>query len=171
MNAPVIAGTPLTQTGKDGSSARRALAIFAPAGLLAVASQLPAAAAPDDTSADTTIANVAVNSAITLEGLTPSFTLTGLPGAQVTETAAVGYSVLTNNVSGYTVSVQANKDVLLPAGDSTDFIPIAALQVRPGGNGGAFTPMSFQNALTLRDKPTRSGQNGDAYTDDYRIDI
>lgn len=150
---------------------RRGLALAATGGLLAVASQLPAAAAPGDTSADTTVANVAVSSAITLEGLTPSFTLTGLPGATVAESDAVGYTVLTNNVGGYTVSVQADKDVLLPAGSSTDYIPVTDLGVRPGGSGGAFTALSDTNAVTLQNKGTRSGAAGDDYTDDYRIDI
>jgi hypothetical protein len=88
----------------------------------------------------------------------------------VTETGAVSYSVLTNNVGGYNVNVVADKDVLLPAGASTDYIPIANLSVRPGGSG-TFTPMSSANAITLREKGTRSAAGGDAYSDDYRVNI
>lgn len=161
----------LTPARTSSPVLRRGLALAATAGLLAVASQLPAAAAPGDTSADTTVANVAVSSAITLEGLTPSFTLTGLPGATVAEADAVAYTVLTNNVGGYTVSVQADAAELTPAGTSTDTIPVTDLSVRPGGSTSAFTSLSNTSPITLHDQGTRSAQAGDGYTDDYQIDI
>lgn len=153
------------------SHLRRVLAVSAAGGLLALAAgQLPAVAAPGDQSADTTVARVAVNSAITLQGLTPSFTLTGLPGATVTELGAVAYTVLTNNVGGYTVTVQAEAAALTPAGASPDTIPVGALSVRPSG-GGAYTPLSDTSPLTLHDSDARSDSDGDDYSDDYQVDI
>ena len=149
----------------------RGLALAGAVGLLAtVAGQLPASAAPGDTSADSTVANVGVTSSITLQGLTESFTLNGLPGDTQTSTGAVSYTVLTNNVGGYTVGVTAADDVLSPAGASTDTIPIGNLAVRAGGNG-AFTALSDTSPVILRDKDTRSAQAGDDYSDDYQVDI
>lgn len=152
------------------SSVRRGLGVAAAAGLLAVASQLPAAAAPGDTSTDTTVANVEVTSSITLSNLTPSFTLTGLPGDTVTGEDAVSYTVTTNNVGGYTVTVQADSDTLDPAGTSTDTIPIENLRVR-AADSGAFTALDDTNAVTLRDQGTRSAADGDDYSDDYQVQI
>ena len=162
--------TSLHRTEPAGRLVRRALALTAASGLLVVAAQLPAAAAPGDTSDDTVIANVGVTSAISLTGLTPAFTLNGLPNTTVVGLDAVGYTVATNNVGGYTVTVQADSPTLDPAGASTDTIPIENLQVR-AADSGAYTALSDTNALTLRDKNTRSATGGDAYTDDYQVDI
>lgn len=170
MYPQAIADATLTPTRTRVPRLRTSLALLGTAGLLAVATQVTAAAAPGDRSADTTVANVAVSSAITLQGLTPSFTLTGIPGATVAEVGAVAYSVLTNNAAGYTVSVQADAPELTPAGSSTDTIPLGKLAVRPGG-GGAYTALSDTSPITLHDKGTRSDAAGDAYADDYQIDI
>jgi len=152
------------------SSARRAGLAVAAGALLITAAGAPAWAAPGDTSSDTVVANVGVNSAISLAGLTPAFTLNGLPGATIAEVGAVAYTVLTNNVGGYTVTVQAEDATLEPAGDSTDNIAIGALAVRAGGNG-AYTPLSNTSAVILRDKDTRSAAAGDDYADDYQVAI
>lgn len=152
------------------SSARRTgLAVLAGA-LLIAAAGAPAWAAPGETSEDTVVANVGVTSAISLNGLTPSFRLNGLPGATVAEVGAVAYSVVTNNVGGYTVTVQADAPALEPAGDSADSIPVGDLAVRAGGNG-AYTPLSDTSAVLLRDKDARSAAGGDAYADDYQVAI
>jgi hypothetical protein len=152
------------------SSARRAGLAVAAGALLISAAGAPAWAAPGDVSRDTVVANVGVSSAISLAGLTPSFTLNGLPGATVAEIGAVGYTVLTNNVGGYTVTVQADAPALEPAGDSADNIPVAALSVRAGGTG-AYTALSDTVAVILRDKDSRSAASGDDYADDYQVDI
>lgn len=150
----------------------RGLAAAAVVGLLGAAvGQLPASAAPGDRSSDTTVANVVVNSAITLQGLTPSFTITGLPGDTVAELSAVAYTVLTNNVGGYTVSVQADAPELTPAGTSTDAIPVGNLSVRPNGSNAAYTALSATSPVTLHESGTRSSATGDDYADDYQIDI
>src|SRR4051794_7887456 len=169
MFTPALAATHLTRV-RSGRALRKTLALVGTAGILAVATQLPAAAAPGDTSEDTTIANVAVSSSITLQGLTPAFTLAGLPDDTVEEASAVAYTVLTNNVGGYTVSVQADAPELTPAGDSTDTIPINALSVRAHGDS-AYTELSNTNGITLHTKDTRSAPVGDKYTDDYSVDI
>jgi len=171
MYAPLsTVSTPRTASS-SGRRLGRGLALAGAVGLLAtIAGQLPASAAPGDISPASTTANVGVSSSITLQGLTPSFALNGLPGDTVTGDGAVSYNVQTNNVGGYTVGVTAARDVLLPAGDSTDYIPIERLSVRPAGDA-SFTSLSSTNAVTLRDKPTRSVAEGDYYSDDYRIDI
>lgn len=149
---------------------RRGLALAATAGLLVAASQLPAAAAPGQTSEDTTVANVEVGSTISLSGLTPSFTLTGLAGDLITGLDAVSYTVTTNNVAGYSVTVQAESPTLDPAGASTDTIPIENLRVR-ADDSGAYTALSDTAAVTLRTQATRSAQGGDDYSDDYQVQI
>jgi len=171
MSAPLsTTSSPLAKSAQ-GRRVGRGLAVAAAAGLLAaVAAQLPASAAPGDVSPASTTANVGVSSSISLQGLTSSFNLNGLPGDTVTGDGAVSYTVQTNNVGGYTVGVTADKDALLPAGTSTDNIPIENLQVRPAGQG-SFTALSSTNAVTLRNQGTRSAAAGDRYSDDYRIDI
>ncbi|SER30967.1 hypothetical protein [Microlunatus flavus] len=163
---------PPLATGVSSRRSTRGLAAAAVVGLLAAAAgALPASAAPGDQSADTTVANVAVSSAITLQGLTPSFTLTGLPGDTVAELSAVAYTVLTNNVGGYNVTVQADAPALTPAGTSADTIPVSNLAVRPSGSGGAYTAVSATSPITLHGSGTRSDVEGDDYADDYQIDI
>jgi hypothetical protein len=166
----LLTATHLSRTQHGRRVVRRALALTAASGLLVVAAQLPAAAAPGDQSTDTVEANVGVTSAISLTGLTPSFRLNGLPGATVEGLNAVGYTVTTNNVGGYTVTVQADGPTLDPAGASTDTIPIANLGVR-AGDTGAYTALSDTGAVTLRDQNTRSASGGDDYADDYQVDI
>ena len=151
------------------TTVHRALAVAGIAGLLFAAAQLPAAAAPGDTSTDSTVANVEVTSSITLGGLTPDFTLTGLPGSTVTGNAAVSYTVTTNNVGGYTVGVQAATATLDPVGTSPDTIPIGDLQVKDAS--GTYTPLSDTSAVVLRNKASRSLEAGDPYSDDYKVTI
>src|SRR4051794_39124207 len=106
MFTPALAATHLTRV-RSGRALRKTLALVGTAGILAVATQLPAAAAPGAHSDAKTTANVGVNSSITLSGLTPSFTLNGLPGDTITGDGAVSYNVKTNNVGGYTIGVTA----------------------------------------------------------------
>ena len=129
-----------------------------------------ATAAQADTSADTSVANVAVTNAILLSGLTPAFTLTGIPGAVVTGAAAVAMTVSTNNLAGYAVTVQAAGPALVPAVPATnpDSIPIGNLGVREGPTG-AFTALSNTNPVTVHSQGTRSALGGDALTNDYQV--
>jgi hypothetical protein len=125
-------------------------------------------AAPE-TSTRSTVANVEVTSSITLGGLTPSFTLTGLSTSTVDGPNAVSYNVTTNNAAGYTVTVQAATDQLAPASTTNpDRIPIGNLKVRAARSGG-YTAISNADAFTLRTKATRSAESGDSYSDDYQV--
>lgn len=132
----------------------------------------PAFAAPGDTSTDTVLANVGVTSAITLSGLTPAFTLNGLPGATVAGPAAVTMLVETNNIAGYSVTVQAADNELLPADTTanTDVIPIGALSVRETGTT-SYTALSDTNPVTVHTQATRSASGGDAISNDYQVVI
>src|SRR4051812_7719606 len=93
-----------------------------------LSSQVTTAQADEDTG--TTIANVAVGLAITLTDLTPTFTLSGLPGVTVTDGGAVTMRVATNNFAGYTVTVQPDSVNLDPTiNGNDDVIPMSLLQV------------------------------------------
>ncbi len=149
----------------------RAVALMAGAALLAFGATAPAMAAPGDTSTDTTIANVEVNSAIVLTGLTPAFTLVGLPGATVTGDNAVAFNVETNNAGGYAVTVQAQEDSLDPAdADNVDVIPIGNLRVRESGTG-AFTSVTDAAPVTVHTQAVRSDEGGDDLSNDYQVSI
>jgi hypothetical protein len=113
-----------------------------------------------------TIANVDVGSALTLTDLTPTFTLTGVAGS--IPTADVTYTVTTNNLDGYTVSVSSATDALNPPVETPvnpDTIPIASLLA----NGDAM--VTAPATLTVQTKTTRSALDGDAYTDTYSMTI
>lgn len=117
-----------------------------------------------------TTARVSVNSTITLSALPASFTLTGDPGATVTSNGAVTMNVLTNNLLGYTVTVQAAAATLTGSVGNTDTIPIASLQVRETG-GAVFTPVSNLLATLVHSQLTRSGASGDTISNDYQVII
>ena len=130
-----------------------------------------ASAAPGDTSADTTVAHVGVNSAINLTGLTGEFTLNAPPGASVSENGVVTMTVETNNLGGYVVAVQSQTDTLLPhAGGNPDSIPIANLHVRQTGDS-TFLPLSSTTPVTVHSQPGRSAAGGDIISNDYRVDV
>ena len=132
-----------------------------------------ASAAPGDTSTDTTVANVEVNNAIVLSGLTPSFTLVGLPGSTVTSDGEVTMTVETNNLAGYSVTVQAATATLLPrVTTNLDRIPIGNLAVRESAaNPGGFTALSSTSPVTVHTQPTRSAEGGDDISNDYSVNI
>ncbi|MFE3640301.1 hypothetical protein ACFXOM_04670 [Streptomyces sp. NPDC059169] len=142
--------------------------LLAAGGLTAAAADGPAALA--DQVSDTTQANVAVASAISLTGLTPSFTLSGLPNTTATQNAAVSYTVTSNNAAGYTISVRANDSALQPQGaDNPDVIPVGNLELRPN-------PQILWRPVTTSDQVIRnvdspSAGGGDTYATDYRVHI
>ncbi len=130
-----------------------------------------ASAAPGETSGDSTNAHVAVLSAIVLSGLTPDFTLVGVPGATVSDATAVTFNVSTNNLAGYAVTVQAESPTLAPAAvGNPDSIPIGALAVRETG-AATYQPLSDVDSVTVHTQPTRSALGGDELTNDYRVAI
>ena len=141
--------------------------------VLVGASAGTASAAPGDTATDTTTANVEVVDAISLNGLTPAFTLVGLPGATVTGPGEVTMNVQTNNLAGYAVTVQAATAALLPqTTGNPDSIPVNRLRVRETADGtGAFTALSNGSAVTVHTQATRSAEGGDDISNDFQVDI
>ncbi len=124
------------------------------------------------TSPGSTTGNVAVTSAIALTVGTTAFTLTGTPNSTQTDAAAVSYSVTTNNLAGYAVTVQAAAPTLAAtATGNADFIPIAALTVKGDAAGAVYTPMSNTTATTVHTQTTRSLSTGDPHSDGYQIVI
>lgn len=135
--------------------------------LLAATAGGPAFAA---SSSGSTTARVTVNSTITLSALPASFTLTGNPSSTVTSNGAVTMNVLTDNLLGYTVTVQAAAATLTGSGGNTDTIPIANLKVRETG-GAVFTPLSNVAPTLVHSQVTRSGSSGDTISNDYQVVI
>ncbi|GLZ42378.1 hypothetical protein Acsp05_60020 [Actinokineospora sp. NBRC 105648] len=108
---------------------------------------------------------------LTLSGLTPSFTLTGLPGSTVSADGVVTMTVTTNSSSGYAVTVRATGAVLAPATPgNTASIPVGLLGVRENG-AGEFRGLSADTPLVVHQQGTPSGPQGDAVSNDYRIQI
>jgi hypothetical protein len=137
-------------------------------GLMATVGPLSAAASSDTKS---TTANVSVNSVIALSGLTSSFTLTGNPNATVPALSAVTMNVTTNNITGYTVTVQsAAANMAGAASGNSDVIPIGKLSTRETGTT-PYTPLSSSAAVTVHSQATRSAAAGDTVTNDYSINI
>jgi hypothetical protein len=155
------------QNRQTRNRALRAMGVLATTAALVAGGSLAANAATDTGSTD---GHVLVNTAISLSGLTSDFTLTGLPGATVTEAAAVGYTVETNNLAGYNVTVQAATSTLVAdTAGNTDSIPIAALGVSEVGT--TFTPLSNTTAFVVHSQATRSAEGGDDLTNDYQVAI
>jgi hypothetical protein len=131
------------------------------------------AAGSNPDNGDTT-AYAQVDSGITLTSLTSAFMLTGTPGATVSTGEPVTYNVETNNVTGYTVSVQAAGSTMLPENTvaNADTIPIADLTVRESGVG-EFAPVTAVggNAVLVHAQDGRSANGGDNLSTDFRMRI
>ena len=135
------------------------------AGVVLGVSAGAASAAPDGD----TQANAVVTSGITLTALTPSFSLTGTPGATV-QSGAVTYNVETNNAAGYTVTVVSASSTLFPAVANGDTIPIGDLTVRETGTT-PYAAMSDTGAVTVHSQDDRSGNTGDNLSTEYQMRI
>jgi hypothetical protein len=146
----------------------RGLLAGAAATALVGAGSLPAFAAPGDFSSDTVGAHIGITSAITLSGLTADFTINASIVGTTLAADAVAYTVNTNNVGGYNVTVNSESPTLTAAqAGNTDTIPIASLGVRLAG-AAAFTPMA-EAKYEITNKATRSAAGGDDYTNDFSI--
>ena len=166
-------GTPPAGAAKTGTAhlVRRGVVASATTAALVGAMSGIASAAPGDTSSGDTEANVAVASAIVLSGLTPSFTLTGVPGATVTGPGVVTMNVSTNNLAGYAVTVEsATPSMAAGTSTNTDSVPIGALSVRESGSP-AFTPLSDTSPVTVHSQPTRSESVGTTINNDFQVVI
>jgi hypothetical protein len=144
---------------------------------VAVAVTFPAAqalaaptAAPVSASG-TTQANVVVSTTIALTDLTPSFTLSGLPGDTPTDDGAVTMNVMTNNATGYNVTVRSLDPTLSNSGPNN--IPVTDLQVDDGYSGGTagWIPLSNTSPVQVFSQATPSSDTGDTIVNDYRMTI
>ena len=163
-------GSP-TAAGRHGRSLLRgAVATAAVVALFAGVSGV-ASAAPDS-DGHTTIANVGVNNAIALTGLTGTFELDGTPGSTVTDgaLASVSFSVVTNNQAGYNVSVVPEAETLLPVNPLTnpDSIPVGNLQVSSDAKV-SFAGLVAGTPTVVRNQLVRSLSDGDPYQNFYRV--
>ena len=126
-----------------------------------------------DTASGSTTANVEVSGSITLTGLTPAFTLTGVVGSTPTTGATpVTMVVTTNNFAGYNVSVvpaAANLVGAIPG--NTDVIPANSLEVDGPVQAGVYAPLAFPTPLVVATKASASAPEGDTITNNYRITI
>ncbi len=166
-----MAATPAPVTAPSTRRVRCAATATFVALLLAGPAAGSALAVPGQSDTDDTQANVVVQSAISLTALTPSFTLTGLPGGTVSQDGIVTYTVETNNLAGYAVTVQSRTATLAPtAAGNPDSIPISALSVRETGTT-PFTPLSDTAPVTVHSQATRSATGGDALSNDYQVVI
>ncbi len=117
-----------------------------------------------------TDAHVTVDSAIALTALPASFALNGIPGATLTSAGAVTYTVATNNLAGYAVTVQSEAAALVGTGTNAETIPIDALTVRETGPG-TFTALSDTAPLVVHTQDTKSAALGDSLSNDFRIAV
>lgn len=148
----------------------RALVTTATAAAFLSVASLSASAAPGDTSVDSVVANVGVNSTITLNVDQGSFDLNGSPSTTVSQSGAVTGLVTTNNATGYSVGVRADAATLqAQTSGNTDSIPIANLEV--ANVAGTYTAVSNTAPVITTTKATRSALTGDVFSDDYRVAI
>ena len=105
--------------------------------------------------------------AIAISGLTSSFTLTGLPGTDAEQDAAVSMTVTSNSPDGYQVTVEPAAPDLTSSG-STDTIPFADLNVR-GTVQDIFQPLT--GPVLVQDQSGPSDPDGDLIRNDYQITI
>jgi len=123
-----------------------------------------------DNSGCVTFTSIAPRS-ITLSSLTPSFTLTGLPGSTVEKDGAVGMAVTTNSTGGYGVTVRSRKEALTAPGTS-DTIPIERLSVRsPELNRFVQMTGPSKAPVTVHTSTGPTSSEGDAISDDYQVVI
>ncbi len=107
--------------------------------------------------------------AISMSGLTPSFTLTGPPNSTITQNGAVTMTVTSN--SGYSVTVQARTGSLTGATPgNTATIPIGSLQARESGST-LFQALSATSPLVVHQQAGPSASGGDPVSNDYQVQI
>lgn len=148
----------------------RTLVTAATAAAFVGMASVSASAAPGDTATDSVVANVNVDSTITLAVNQTDFELAGDPSSTVAGPASVTGTVTTNNITGYSVGVQAATATLVAASTgNTDSIPIGNLSVESAA--GVETPVSNTAPVITTTKATRSALVGDTFSDDYSVNI
>lgn len=130
-----------------------------------------AASAVPVSDGDSTQANVHVDSAIALTGLTDGFDLTGIPGSTHSQDGDVSFTVTTNSIAGYGVTVQSTTASMLPVtAGNTDSIPIGKLSVRETGTTD-YTAVSSTVPVTVHAQSGRSAEVGDVISNDFSVQI
>jgi large repetitive protein len=108
---------------------------------------------------------------LTVSGLTPAFTLNGLPDSTVTADGALTMTVTTNSPGGYLVTSQpASGELTGAAAGNTATIPIGRLSVRESGTS-QFQPLSLDTPRIVHQQSAPSAPGGDAISNDYQVDI
>jgi hypothetical protein len=139
---------------------------------MALSFSTPAWAAATPVPGPTAAAAVTVDvlSGITITLTVDSFTLTGAPGVTAEDLAAVHMTVFTNNVNGYTVSVQPSTNYLAGPGPTPSVsasIPADALQVM--GTAGSYVHLNSAAPVVVHQQTAGSDPAGDALTNDYQM--
>jgi hypothetical protein len=106
---------------------------------------------------------------LTLTGLTPSFTISGVPFQTVTTNAAVTMTVTTNSPSGYQVSVQSSSAFLTAPPGNSSKIPIGDLRVRQNDQG-TFVPLSTSPTV-IHSQTHASAVGVDPIGSEFRITV
>ena len=165
-SAPVARSA--ASTNRGSRFAARAFVTTGAAAMFVGIAGVPAFAATDP---DTAVANVVVQSAISLTMTDAAFTLTGIPGATLTELGAVDFTVQTNNSLGYAVTVKAATANMVGTGTNAEVIPTSALTVRETDSGDAYTPLTsgVAAATTVHTQNTKSAEAGDTLSNDYQL--
>ena len=130
---------------------------------------LPASAT--DTLPEPIDVHISVGEGITLSVLHADAYLQGVPGEMAdNDDDPASYNVLTNNASGYQVTVQALDDKLLPPDPDSnpDSIPISALKVY---DGHGYQSLSKTAAVTVWDQESRSADLGDVHDAEFMMEI
>ena len=106
-----------------------------------------------------------------LTGLTPSFTVTGLPGSTVTTDGVPTMTVTTNSPSGYRVTGRsATAQLVGAAPGNTMTIPVDRLAVRESGTSES-RALSVDTPLVVHQQDAPSAPGGDAISNDYEVRI
>jgi hypothetical protein len=135
---------------------------------------LAAPAQPPSTAPQPVTANVQVSAAISLTIAQPaSFAMTGVPGDTPQSLNAVSMYVLTDSITGYTVTVQAAGDLVAGGGIVQD-IPAFDLSVRLSAIGtappGTYQAVSTSSPVAVYSQARPSaGSPGDLLAFDWKF--
>jgi hypothetical protein len=117
---------------------------------------------------DTTTGTVTVGTSLQMLALSPTFAIAGGPGATVASTAPVTFTVITNNVLGYHVTVAPVGTDMVGTGGNTAVIPFSLLQVEESVTG----TFAFLSATrTVHNSATATDANGDDLSTDFQLTI
>jgi hypothetical protein len=131
---------------------------------------VPVGAASADTSGSVE-AEIVIASGLLLVGLPSGVSLTGQPGDLASETVPFTYQVFSNDMAGYTVTVQAAEDKMYAG--SSDFITVDRLEVQDGAvtPSHSWTAMSSLSAVSVYSRASRSETDGDNLSTNFQMSL